>query len=169
MSDRALHIRKARAEDVPDIFRLIRELAEFERAPEAVEVTEQDLIRDGFGEEPRFECLLAESGGEVAGMAFYYYRYSTWKGPALHLEDLIVSQTYRGRGIGSRLLDEIVALGRRQGLRRIYWEVLDWNRPAIDFYESRGARIMEEWRMVHLDEKGIRDYPGNHQQTNRKS
>jgi GNAT superfamily N-acetyltransferase len=167
MSDRALHIRKAGAEDVPEIYRLIRELAEFERAPEAVEVNEEDLLRDGFGEDPRFECLLAERDGAVAGMAFYYYRYSTWKGTALHLEDLIVSERYRGQGIGSRLLDEIVALGRSQGLRRIYWEVLDWNRPAIEFYESRGACIMEEWRMVHLDEAGIRAYPGNNRNKER--
>lgn len=161
MKANTILIRRALESDVPDILRLIRELAIFEREPDAVEVTEQDLIREGFGEDPLFACLLALDGNVVAGMALYYYRFSTWKGRAIHLEDLIVNEAYRGQGIGSRLLDEIVTIGREEGLRRINWEVLDWNQPAIDFYESRGAHIMEEWRPVHLDEKGIRDYPGN--------
>lgn len=159
----AVNIRPATEADASVILQLIRELAEFEREPQAVEVTEEDLIREGFGPLALFQCLLAETGGEVAGMALYYYRFSTWKGRALHLEDLIVRDAWRGQGIGSLLLDEVVRLGRDQGLRRIYWEVLEWNRPAIEFYQSRGAKIMEEWRMVHLDRDGIRDYPFNAQ------
>lgn len=159
MKTSSTQIRRAVESDVPDILRLIRELADFEREPEAVEVTEEDLLRAGFGPEPLFECLLAFRDAEVVGLALYYYRFSTWKGRALHLEDLIVSERFRGKGIGSLLLDEVVELGRRQGLRRIYWEVLEWNRPAIDFYESRGATIMEDWRMVHLGEEAITNYP----------
>lgn len=159
MKTTSIQIRKALAADVPEILRLIVELAVFEKEPDAVEVTEEDLIRAGFGENPQFECILALDGGEVAGLALYYYRFSTWKGRAIHLEDLIVREAHRGKGIGSLLLDEIVRLGKAQGLRRIYWEVLEWNRPAIDFYESRGAKIMEDWRMVHLDARGIADYP----------
>ena len=140
---------------------LIRELAIFEREPEAVEVTAAQLEEDGFGERKAFHCFVAESEGAVAGMALVYPRYSTWKGLILHLEDLIVTEKMRGNGIGAALLDEVVRYGARLGVKRISWEVLDWNVPAIEFYERKGARLLRDWEVVHLDEKGIQYYLEN--------
>ena len=140
---------------------LIRELAIFEREPEAVEVTAAQLEEDGFGKRKAFHCFVAESEGEVAGMALVYPRYSTWKGLILHLEDLIVTEKMRGNGIGAALLDEVVRYGARLGVKRISWEVLDWNVPAIEFYERKGARLLRDWEVVHLDEKGIQYYLEN--------
>ncbi len=154
-------IRKAETGDMPRILDLIRELATFEKEPDAVEVTVEDLYRDGFGERKLFHCFVAEVGDEVVGMALVYPRYSTWKGPVLHLEDLIIAQRMRGSGLGTALLDEVVKYGSDLGVRRISWEVLDWNEPAIRFYEGKGARVMRDWDVVHLDEKGIRTYLGN--------
>lgn len=154
-------IRVAKASDMPQVLKLIRELALFEKEPNAVEVTVEDLYGDGFGEQKLFHCFVAEVGDEVVGMALVYPRYSTWKGPVLHLEDLIVAQRMRGSGLGTALLNEVVKYGAGLGVKRISWEVLDWNEPAIGFYESKGARVMRDWDVVHLDEKGIRTYLDN--------
>ncbi len=154
-------IRKAETGDMPRILDLIRELAAFEKEPDAVEVTVEDLYRDGFGERKLFHCFVAEVGDEVVGMALVYPRYSTWKGPVLHLEDLIIAQRMRGSGLGTALLDEVVKYGSDLGVRRISWEVLDWNEPAIRFYEGKGARVMRDWDVVQLDEKGIQTYLDN--------
>ena len=154
-------IREARKTDMPFVLDLIRELAIFEREPEAVEVTVAQLEEDGFGGRKAFHCFVAEAGGKVAGMALVYPRYSTWKGLILHLEDLIVTEKMRGNGIGAALLDEVVRYGARLGVKRISWEVLDWNQPAIEFYERKGARLLRDWEVVHLDEKGIQYYLEN--------
>lgn len=143
------------------VLSLVRELALFEREPNAVVLTEQDLIRDGFGPNPLFRCWVAEMDGKVVGMALVYPRYSTWKGQVLHLEDLIVTKEARGSGLGTALLNEVVKYGKEQGVRRISWEVLDWNERAIKFYELKGARVMRDWDVVQLDEKGIDDYLKN--------
>lgn len=154
------HIRPATAEDMPKVLELIQELASFEKEAGAVEVTVGDLVRDGFGPRRLFQCFVAEDQGVLLGMALVYDRYSTWKGPIIHLEDLIVSEHARGRGIGSALLDRVVAYGKELGVKRINWEVLDWNEPAIAFYESKGAKVMRDWDVVQLDEEGIEGYQG---------
>jgi GNAT superfamily N-acetyltransferase len=150
--------RLATKQDMPRVLELIKELAIFEKEPDAVEVTFSDLERDGFGTNPKFTCFVAEINNTVEGIALVYTRYSTWKGEVLHLEDLIVSEKCRGKGLGSKLLDTVVKYGNEKGVRRISWEVLDWNEPAIVFYEKKGANVMRDWDVVHLDERGIENY-----------
>ena len=154
-------IRDASAGDMPQVLQLINELAIFEKEADAVEVTVDDLVAHGFGAEKRFHCFVAEAGGALVGMALVYPRYSTWKGPIIHLEDLIVTEKMRGSGLGSALLTEVVKYGHGLGVRRICWDVLDWNEPAITFYESKGARVMRDWDVVHLDERGIKLFMAN--------
>ncbi len=159
-------IRKALVTDVDAIFRLINELAIFENEADAVIITPEDLRKDGFGAQPKFHCFIAETtedaessaAKEVLGIALVYMRYSTWKGEVLHLEDLIVSEKARGNGIGGALLQKVIAYGNDLGVKRIGWEVLDWNTPAIDFYEYIGANVMRDWHVVQLDEQGIGKY-----------
>ena len=155
-------IRPALEEDMADVLRLIRELAVFEKEPDAVEVSLEQLRQDGFGASPLFHCLVACQQAQIVGMALFYPRYSTWKGRVIHLEDLIVSEASRGTGLGSTLLTEVIRYAAGQGAKRVSWEVLDWNTPAIEFYEGRGAQIMSEWKVVHLDEKGIAAYLDNY-------
>ncbi len=151
-------IRKATKEDMPQVFRLIKELAHFEKEADAVEVTIEDLENDGFSEHPAFQCFVAEVDNIVEGIALIYNRYSTWKGKAIHLEDLIVSKKMRGSGLGSALLDEVIKYAHHLGVKRVNWEVLDWNEPAINFYEKKGADVKRDWYVVHLNEKGIKNY-----------
>nr|WP_273569058.1 GNAT family N-acetyltransferase [Maribacter sp. Hal144] len=151
-------IRQARIDDMPQLLGLIKELAVFEKESNAVEVTVENLKRDGFGKQKLFHCFVAEFENKIVGMALVYPRYSTWKGPVIHLEDLIVSEKMRGSGLGTALLNEVVKYGAAQGVKRISWEVLDWNDPAIKFYESKGARVMRDWDVVQLDEAGIKNY-----------
>lgn len=140
------------------VLKLICELAEFEREPDAVVVTVEDLQRDGFGDRPLFYAIVAEKDGEIVAMALYYYRYSTWKGKTIHLEDLIVTRRERGNGFGFALFSEIIRQGKRENVRRIEWNVLDWNAPAIDFYEKSGAKILADWRVAQMDETGIENF-----------
>lgn len=154
-------IRLATEKDMPEVLNLIKELAQFEMEPEAVEVTVEELIKDGFSEEPQFICFVAEINNKVDGMALAYLRYSTWKGVVLHLEDLIIKKESRGLGLGTKLLDKIVRYSHEIGVKRVCWEVLDWNKPAIDFYNKKGANIKKGWRVVHLDEQGIKNYIAN--------
>ena len=151
-------IRKATKNDMPSVLELIQELATFEKEPDAVVVTVDDLIRDGFSENPLFQCFVADVDGEIIGMALYYYRYSTWKGKTIHLEDLIVKENKRGTGAGFALYKEIIKQGKAENVRRIEWNVLDWNTPAIDFYEKSGAKVLGDWRVVHMDDKGIEQF-----------
>ncbi|MFD0990371.1 GNAT family N-acetyltransferase [Mariniflexile jejuense] len=151
-------IRKAKKEDMPQVLALINQLAHFEKEPEAVVITVENLQNDGFGEHPAFFCFVAEINSKIEGIALGYNRYSTWKGKTIHLEDLIVNETSRGIGLGSALLDEIVKYGHQLGVKRINWEVLDWNEPAIAFYKQKGAQIKDEWRVVHMDEQSIKNY-----------
>ncbi|TYA74421.1 GNAT family N-acetyltransferase [Seonamhaeicola marinus] len=151
-------IRKATKEDMPAVLALIKQLAEFEKEPDAVLVTVEDLVSDGFGEQPAFFCYVAEVANKVEGIALGYNRYSTWKGKIIHLEDLIVNTELRGSGIGSALLDAIVKHGYEMGVKRINWEVLDWNEPAIKFYESKGANVMRDWDVVQMNEESIKNY-----------
>lgn len=151
-------IRTAIQQDMPQVHDLITELAVFENEPDAVEITIADLQHDGFGDHPAFNCFVAEIDGKVEGIALIYTRYSTWKGKVLHLEDLIVSHNMRGSGLGSALLDEVVRYGCQLNVKRICWEVLDWNEPAIEFYQKKGADVKRDWDVVHLNESGIKNY-----------
>lgn len=151
-------IRDAQASDMVQVHKLIKELAVFEKEADAVEVTADDLIRDGFEGNKLFHCYVAEVEGNVVGMALLYPRYSTWKGPIIHLEDLIITEPMRGSGLGVALLTKVVEHGQQLGVKRISWEVLDWNDPAIAFYESKGANVLRDWNVVHLDEKGIQKF-----------
>lgn len=153
-----MNIRKGEKADMPAVLELITELAVFEKEPDAVVVTVQDLERDGFGDHPLFHTFIAEKNDKIVGMALYYYRYSTWKGKTIHLEDLIVKEEMRGSGLGFALYSEIIKQGKKDGVRRIEWNVLDWNTPAIDFYEKSGARILTDWRVVNMDENGIKNF-----------
>jgi GNAT superfamily N-acetyltransferase len=154
-------IRNAKKEDMPQVYKLIKELAVFEKEPDAVEVTVDDLKNDGFGNQPAFHCFVAEANSNIEGIALIYNRYSTWKGKILHLEDLIVSKSMRGYGLGTLLLDEVVKYAHKLGVRRINWEVIDWNEPAIAFYEKKGAKVLRDWDVVWLDETGINNYVAN--------
>ena len=151
-------IRDAREADMNQVLNLVQELADFEKEPNAVEVDLADLKEHGFGNHPLFHCFVAETEEKIVGIALVYPRYSTWKGPVIHLEDLIVTKSMRGKGVGSALLDEVVKYGKSLGVKRISWEVLDWNEPAINFYESKGANVMRDWDVVQLDEMGIQNY-----------
>lgn len=151
-------IREAEEKDMAQVLDLIKELAVFENEGDAVEVTVQDLVDHGFGNTKLFHCFVAETEKGIMGIALIFHRYSTWKGPIIHLEDLIVSEKARGYGLGSALLHKVVEYGHKLGVRRINWEVLDWNEPAITFYESKGAKVMRDWDVVQLDEQGIHDF-----------
>lgn len=143
---------------MPSVLELIKELAIFEKEPDAVVITVDDLIRDGFAENPLFHTFVAEVDDQIIGIALYYYRYSTWKGKTIHLEDLIVKEDKRGTGAGFALYSEIIAQGKRDNVRRIEWNVLDWNTPAIEFYKKSGAKILADWDVVQMDESGINEF-----------
>ncbi|WP_042248160.1 GNAT family N-acetyltransferase [Jejuia pallidilutea] len=154
-------IRNAKKSDMSQVLTLIKELATFEKEPDAVEVTVEDLQKDGFGPHPAFHCFVAEVNSKIEGIALIYHRYSSWKGKILHLEDLIVSESMRGSGLGTALLDTVVKHGHDLGVKRINWEVIDWNENAIAFYEKKGARVLRDWDVVWLDETGINNYVAN--------
>ena len=156
-----INIRKANQDDMPQVLKLIKELALFEKELDKVEVTVEHLEEDGFRENPAFTCFVAQIDNSIEGIALVYNRYSTWKGIVLHLEDLIVSKKMRGLGIGTLLLDEVVKFGQELGVKRISWEVIDWNESAIDFYEKKGANVMRDWDVVQLNEQGIKNYIEN--------
>ena len=156
MSAAPVAIRKAVVADIPEIVALIRELALYEKEPQAAVVTEADLLRDGFGPEPYFRCLMAEIEDApnqlaIAGFALYFFQYSTWEGrPALYLEDLFVRERFRGQGIGKALLQRCAQVAIERGCTRFQWECLDWNTPSLDFYESMGANVLREWLNLRL-------------------
>ena len=151
-------IRDAKIEDVPSILNLIKELAHFEKEADAVEVTLNDLEKDGFGKTPLFKIFVAEIAEEIVGIALFYPRYSTWKGPTIHLEDLIVTEQKRGLKIGSALYKKVIEYGYNIGVKRIEWNVLDWNEPAIEFYESTGAKVLRDWDTAQIDRKSMKEY-----------
>jgi GNAT superfamily N-acetyltransferase len=151
-------IRGAKVEDAALILQFVRELAEYERAPDAVKIGVDELARDGFpanSGERYFECLIAEEDGEAAGIALFFPVYSTWRGRSLHLEDLFVRPRFRGKGIGKALLTKVAAVAVERGCRLLYWHVLDWNTPAIEFYESLGAAPLEEWKRMRLADSAL--------------
>jgi GNAT superfamily N-acetyltransferase len=155
-----LSIRPAIPKDVPQILAFIRDLARYEREPDAVHATEADLLRDGFGAVPRFHCLIAElkQGCHYvpAGFALYFHNYSTWRGhTGIHVEDLFVSPEYRGKGIGKAMLTSVAAIAVEEGCHRLQWDVLEWNTSAIGFYEQMGAKMMTEWRTMRVNHEAL--------------
>ena len=146
-----LRIRPATEADVETILQFIRDLAEYEREPQAAIATREDIIRDGFRGTAKFRVLIAEWDAQPAGFAFYFFNYSTWLGkPGLFLEDLFVKPELRGKGIGKALLAELAKIALAENCYGMKWEVLDWNQPAIDFYESLDAKLRKEWITVRL-------------------
>ncbi|MBP6758889.1 MAG: GNAT family N-acetyltransferase [Flavobacterium sp.] len=156
-----MNIRKGNPEDMAAVLGLIQELADFEKESDAVVVTVEDLVRDGFGPKPLFDVFVAEVEKEIVGIALYYYRYSTWKGKTIHLEDLIVKEKMRGTGLGYALYSEVIKQGKKDKVRRIEWNVLDWNTPAVEFYEKSGAKVLDEWRVAQMDEAAINYFVEN--------
>jgi GNAT superfamily N-acetyltransferase len=152
-----LRIRPADAKDIPLIAQLIRELAEYEREPHQAVATEEDIRRDGFSANPKFRVVIAEWGDEAAGFALFFYNYSTWLGRAgLYLEDLFVRPAFRRNGIGKALLTHLAKTAVEEGCGRFEWQVLNWNEPAIEFYKSLGARVMEEWSTMRISGEPLR-------------
>lgn len=153
-----LTIRPATPDDIPLILDLIRELAAYEREPEAAVAQEEDLRRDGWGPEPKFRVLIAEWEQRPAGFALFFYNYSTWQGrPGLYLEDLFVRPEFRGRGIGKALLVQLARLAVEENCGRFQWQVLDWNQPSIDFYEALGAKKMTQWITMRVEGRALEE------------
>jgi GNAT superfamily N-acetyltransferase len=151
-----LSIRTVTSADVSLMLQFIHRLAEYEREPNAVVATEQDLLRDGFGPEPKYRCLIAEWDGAPAGFALFFFNYSTWLGqPGLYLEDLFVLPEMRGKGIGKALLKKLAQIAVEENCYGMRWQVLEWNEPALKFYDSLGATIMDEWETMRLMEPAL--------------
>lgn len=153
-----IKIRKAEIQDMNSVLDCIKELAVFEKEENAVEVTVKDLQKDGFGKSPLFECFVAEVDKSIVGIALFYYRYSTWKGKTIHLEDLIVKEAFRSNGIGKLLYNAVMEYAQTLELRRVEWNVLDWNIPAVKFYKSTGAKVLEDWKVVQMDAENLKRY-----------
>jgi GNAT superfamily N-acetyltransferase len=149
-----LSIRPAQSADVPALLALIRELAEFERL--AMTTSEEVLLRDGFGPEPRYRALIAEWEGELAGYAFFFPFYSTFAGPGMFLEDLFIRPSYRNKKIGKALLAQVAAIAVEENCLVMRWQVLDWNQNAIDFYKKLDADFLDEWKTVSLSGEPLR-------------
>ena len=149
-------IREAKREDMLQVLELIKELAAYENASEQVEIGLEDLEKEGF-DEGNFTCFVADVNGDIQGMALVYFRFSTWKGRTVHLEDLIVRESMRGTGLGGALYKRVVQYGHDNGVKRVEWVVSEGNKNAIEFYENTGADIKKNWYTVHMDETGIRE------------
>ena len=151
-------VRSSVPEDMPEVLALIKELAHFEKAPDAVEISSDLLVKEGFGHDPSFTCFVAELDQDIVGMALVYYRFSTWKGRSLHLEDLIVKESMRGKGVGKALYTKVMEYAFEKKVKRVEWVVLNWNVDAIEFYEKTGAHVMKDWYIAQMDEAGIGNY-----------
>lgn len=157
----ATTIRPATRGDVPEILRLIRALADYERKSNEVVATKDDLIRDGFGANPYYFCLIAEREDKAVGFALYFFNYSTFMGrPGLYLEDIFVEPELRGLGIGKALLERVAQIAVEKNCARLNWEVLDWNTPAIEFYRAMGVEFLDEWRNVRVSGEALRRLAG---------
>lgn len=155
-----IKLRPATKNDLPEVLALIRELALYERAPQEVTVSLDDLERDGFGPQPLFEIILAENASGIAGMALYFNAYSTWKGRCIYLEDIIVKDDLRGQGIGRLLFNAVVLRCKEVDARRMMWQVLDWNEPAINFYKKYDAVLDPTWLNGKLTHEQIQAFGG---------
>jgi GNAT superfamily N-acetyltransferase len=146
-----LIIRKGEKEDISSMMRLVKELAEFEKAADQVSNTEEQMLIDGFGDHPIFGSFVAELDGEIVGTSIYYFRYSTWKGKRLYLEDIVVNEECRGKGVGKALFEATVAKAKEENCTGMMWQVLDWNQSAISFYKQYGTRFDSDWVNCKLD------------------
>lgn len=153
-----MEIRKGEKKDMLAVLELIKELAVFEKEPDAVEINVLDLEHDGFGETPLFKTFVAEVDTKIVGIALFYYRFSTWKGKTIHLEDLIVTEEMRGRGIGEALYRRVMQQAQEDKVKRVEWAVLDWNTPAVEFYKKTGATVFDAWRVVQMNENQLLAY-----------
>ena len=151
-------IRRGEPKDMTSVLQLITELAVFEKEPDAVKISIDDLIANGFKENPAFYTFVAEYEGIIVGMALFYDRFSTWDGPSIHLEDLVVTEKFRNKGIGKALYDRVLEDALQKGIKRVEWVVLDWNMPAIEFYKSTGAIMFEEWNICQISNDSIVQY-----------
>lgn len=140
-----INIRKGTPADVEPALRLIKELAEYEKAPEQVINTVEQMLKDGFGEKPIFDLLVAEINDNIVGIAIYFIKYSTWKGKCLYLDDIVVQESLRGKGIGRKLFDAVAAEAKLQNCQQLQWQVLNWNEPAINFYKKYDTVFDDEW------------------------
>ncbi|HRH63317.1 MAG TPA: GNAT family N-acetyltransferase [Bacteroidia bacterium] len=152
------NIRKGKASDLPQVLELIKELALYEKAPQEVTVTLTELIEDSFGDKPVFYFFVAEQGSEILGTAIYYIKYSTWKGRCVYLEDIIVKESQRGKNIGTNLFKAVLLESKNLGAKRMEWQVLDWNTPALHFYEKFNALVDPSWVNCKLTEEQILNY-----------
>jgi GNAT superfamily N-acetyltransferase len=148
-------VRFATENDIPHVHALIKELAEYEKAPQEVTNTVDDMLKDGFGSNPIYKCLVAETNGIVSGMAIYFVKYSTWKGKGVYLDDIVVTQSMRRLGIGKLLFDAVMKDARDIGAKQLHWQVLDWNEPAIAFYKKYNADLDSEWINCKLTEQQL--------------
>jgi GNAT superfamily N-acetyltransferase len=154
-------IRQSQKEDMPKVLEYIQELATYEKAPNEMVNTVENLEKDGFGYNKVFDCLVAEVNSMVIGFALYYTGYSTWKGRTLYLEDFLVSENYRGKGIGKLLFNQVILEAKKRGVKRMDWQVIDWNDPAINFYKKYNAKLDGEWINGRFFEEDIRNFTIN--------
>jgi|TARA_B110000977_G_scaffold58421_1_gene79434 GNAT superfamily N-acetyltransferase len=153
-----VEIRKAVKTDAEGILALIQELATFEQEPDALILDKKNIEEDRFGSNPLFNCFVAVFKSKIIGMALFYPRYSTWKGATLHLEDLVVTEKMKGKGIGTKLYKAFLSHADSLGVDRVEWVVLDWNTTAIQFYEKSGAKVLSDWNIVQMDQSSIKNY-----------
>tara|TARA_R110000765_G_scaffold386808_1_gene478894 strand:+ start:520 stop:1005 length:486 start_codon:yes stop_codon:yes gene_type:complete len=151
-------IREGQKQDVQAVLNLITELAVFEKEPDAVEITVEDLLKDGFSDNPKFKLFVAEENAVVIGIALFYERYSTWKGKSIHLEDLMVTQSKRKIGAGKALYTAVLKYAHDHNFNRVAWEVIDWNTNAINFYKSTGATYLSDWSVVQMNKENLAKY-----------
>jgi len=156
-----MKIRKGVRQDLPKVLELVKELALYEKASDQVSNTVERMEEDGFGSNPIYGFFVAESEGEIVGLSLYYYRYSTWKGKRLYLEDIIVTESNRGKGLGKMLFESTMKFALEQNCTGMMWQVLDWNKPAIDFYKKYNAKLDDEWINGHLEATQIASFFDN--------
>ena len=150
-----IDIRKGIKKDLPQVLALIKELADYEKSLDQVDVTLEQLEKDGFDGHPHYYLLVAEEKGEIIGICFYFIRYSTWKGKVLFLEDFVVKEEYRRMGIGGMLFEETIRIANKENMDGLHWQVLDWNTPALNFYKKYNASISSTWLNGRLDKEQI--------------
>jgi GNAT superfamily N-acetyltransferase len=148
-------IRRGVEKDMPEVLGLVNELAIFEKEPDAVEITVDDLVKDGFSEHPKFKIFVAEENNKIIGIALFYERYSTWKGKTIHLEDLIVTKKRQKIGAGKALYTAVLKYAYEHNFNRVAWEVLDWNTNAVNFYKSTGATYLKDWSVVQMNKESL--------------
>jgi len=151
-----IDIRKGIKKDLPQVLALIKELADYEKSLDQVDVTLEQLEKDGFDGHPHYYLLVAEEKGEIIGICFYFIRYSTWKGKVLFLEDFVVKEEYRRKGIGRMLFEETIRIANKENMDGLHWQVLDWNTPALNFYKKYNASISSTWLNGRLDKEQIK-------------